>query len=78
MTKRTTTVKIFTKDFERLKRYKLALGLPNYAETVDIIINLSEIQVKVEKGFVEVAEAKQRQLAPTKNNEFIQLGELKP
>jgi len=88
MRKLTDKITIFRTDFGYLKALKKSMGLPNYAETVHHIVKLAEIQVSVNKGvaierYAVIGNAsspiiadslKEKQLAPTKNNEFIQIG----
>jgi hypothetical protein len=82
MTKKTTVVSIFTQDWERLKKIKAKYGFPNYAETVGYVLQKFPEMISgdniVPKKLSQIIDAEKMQLAPTKNNQFVQLGEVKP
>jgi hypothetical protein len=77
-----TTIQIFSVDWEKLKKIKAAKDFPNYAETVGYVLQkypeMIPVEIKPNATFRTAAELlKEKQLAPTKNNQFIQIGAVK-
>ena len=81
-----TTIGIFTVDWERLKKIKAKHGFPNYAETVGYVLQKFPEMIVEEKGIVPapvekiapIVDAekaqKEKNLAPIRNNEFVEIG----
>ena len=76
--KKTTVVKIFTIDWEKLKKIKTKHGFPNYAETVGYILQKFPEMIDGEKGINPAPLKKIQVIDPNRGKDFVQLGEMKP